>query len=142
MEKRQISELMETTMQKVREMVDANTIIGQPITTGDGVTLIPVSKVTFGFAGGGTDFAKKPGSDAFGGGAGAGVNIIPVAFIVVKNDNVRLLHVSPPGNSTVDRIIDTVPDVIDKVTDFINKNKDAGESISGIDKPDADKTGE
>ncbi|MCL2365690.1 MAG: GerW family sporulation protein [Oscillospiraceae bacterium] len=138
MEKHQISELMETTMQKVREMVDANTIIGQPIITQDGITLIPVSKVTFGFAGGGSDFAKKATTAPanFGGGAGAGVNIIPVAFIVVKNDNVRLLHVSPPGNSTVDRIIDTVPDIIDKVTDFMDKNK--GEGISGIDKLNVD----
>ena len=137
MEKRQINDLMETTMQKVREMVDANTIIGQPISTADGVTLIPVSKVTFGFAGGGSDFAKKPGSaDAFGGGAGAGVNIIPVAFIVVKGENVKLLHVSPPSNSTVDRLIDTVPDIIDKVSDLMNKDK--GEGISGIDTLDVD----
>jgi len=125
MEKRQINELMETTMQKVREMVDANTIIGEPINTQDGVTLIPVSKVTFGFAGGGSDFAKKASNVPanFGGGAGAGVNIIPVAFIVVKEGSVKLLHVSPPGNSTIDRIIDTVPDVIDKISDFIDKNK-------------------
>jgi len=140
MEKRKISELMETTMQKVKEMVDANTIIGQPITTADGVTLIPVSKITLGFAGGGTDFAKKSDSqDGFGGGAGAGVNIIPVAFIVVKNENVRLLHVSPPGHSTVDRIIDTMPDIIDKVTDFMNKDKGAG--ISGIDTLDVEEPG-
>ncbi|MCL2392200.1 MAG: GerW family sporulation protein [Oscillospiraceae bacterium] len=138
MEKHQINDLMETTMQKVREMVDANTIVGQPIMTADGITLIPVSKVTFGFAGGGSDFAKKTGTqNGFGGGAGAGVNIIPVAFIVVKNDNVKMLHVSPPGNSTVDRIIDTVPDIIDKVTDFMSKDKD--ESISGIDTLDVDK---
>jgi len=139
MEKRQISDLMETTMQKVREMVDANTIIGQPIATADGVTLIPVSKVTFGFAGGGSDFAKKQGpGDGFGGGAGAGVNIIPVAFIVVKGENVKLLHVSPPGNSTMDRIIDTVPDIIDKVSDLMNKDK--GEGISGIDTLNVEKT--
>ena len=119
-------------MQKVREMVDANTIIGQPITTPDGITMIPVSKVTFGFAGGGSDFAKKQApTEAFGGGAGAGVNIIPVAFIVVKDGNVKLLHVSPPCNSSVDRVIDAVPDIIDKVTGFIEKNKK--DNISGID---------
>jgi len=134
MEKRQINDLMETTMQKMREMVDANTIIGQPISTGDGVTLIPVSKVTFGFAGGGSDFAKKQGSgENFGGGAGAGVNIIPVAFIVVKGENVKLLHVSPPSNSTLDRIIDTVPDIIDKVSDMMGKDKGeaVGTDVSG-----------
>jgi len=125
MDKRPISELMETTMQKVREMVDANTIVGEPITTVDGVTLIPVSKLSFGFAGGGSDFGKKQEShDAFGGGIGAGVNIVPIAFIVVKDDSVRLLHVSPPAATTLDRLIETVPEVIDKVSDFIKKDKE------------------
>jgi len=116
---------METTMQKIREMIDANTIIGEPISTVDGITLIPVSKVSFGLAGGGSDFAKKQEPrDAFGGGIGAGVNIVPIAFIVVKDGNARLMHVSPPATSTVDRIIETVPELFDKVTDFINKDKD------------------
>jgi sporulation protein YtfJ len=104
-------------------MIDANTIVGQPITTADGITLIPVSKVTFGLAGGGSDFAKKGDpQNGFGGGIGAGVSIAPVAFIIVKNDSVRMLHVSPPATSTVDRIIETVPE--DKVTDFISKEKE------------------
>ena len=124
MEKRPISDLMETTMQKIKEMVDANTIIGEPVTTGDGITLIPVSKVSFGLAGGGTDFAKKQEpKDAFGGGIGAGVKIEPVAFIIAKSDSVRLLHISPPATNTVDRIIETVPELFDKVTDFLNKDK-------------------
>ena len=115
-------------MQKIREMVDANTIVGEPISTADGVTLIPVSKLSFGFAGGGSDMGKKQESaDAFGGGIGAGVKIEPVAFIVVKGDSVKLLHVSPPAASTLDRVIETVPEVIDKVTDLINKNKDKPE---------------
>jgi len=125
MEKRPISELMETTMQKVREMIDANTIVGEPITTVDGITLIPVSKLSFGFAGGGSDFPKKQEAlDAFGGGIGAGVNITPVAFIVVKGDSIKLLHVSPPAASTIDRLIEVVPEVFDKVTDFVGKNKE------------------
>ena len=106
MDKRPISELMETTMQKIREMIDANTVVGEPITTGDGITLVPVSKVNVGFAGGGSDFSKKQEpKDAFGGGFGAGVNIIPVAFIVAKGDNIRLLHIEPPAESTLDRLI-------------------------------------
>lgn len=112
-------------------MVDANTIVGEPITTPDGVTLIPVSKLSFGFAGGGSDIGKKQeSSDAFGGGIGAGVNIVPVAFIIVKADSVRLLHVSPPAASTLDRLIETVPEVFDKVTDFIKKDKDKDQQES------------
>ena len=126
MEKRPISELLETTMQKVKEMIDANTVVGEPITTVDGITLIPISKVSLGFAGGGSDSSKKQElRDAFGGGIGAGVNIIPIAFIVVKGDNIKMLHVAPPTtSSTIDKIIETVPDVFDKVTDLMNKNKE------------------
>jgi len=123
MENRQISELMETTMQKMREMIDANTIVGDPITTPDGITLIPVSKVCFGFVGGGSDFSQKSTKNGFGGGTGAGVNIIPVAFMIVKGEDVDLIYVTPTPLSTVDRIIETVPNVIDKVTDFMSKNK-------------------
>jgi len=105
-------------------MVDANTIVGEPVTTADGITLIPVSKLSFGFAGGGSDIAGKgEPANGFGGGIGAGVRIEPVAFIVVKGENVKLLHVTPPAASTVDRIIETVPEIFDKVTDFIGKEK-------------------
>ena len=125
MEKRPISELMEATMQKVREMIDANTIVGDPITTADGVVLIPVSKLSFGFAGGGTDSAnKQEPRDAFGGGIGAGVNITPIAFVIVKGDNIKLLHISPPAATTLDRLIETVPDVFDKVSDMMDKRKE------------------
>lgn len=122
-----ISELMATTMQKIREMVDVNTIIGTPIRTDDGVTLIPVSKLSFGFASGGSDFTtknQKPEEDnSFGGGSGAGVNISPVAFLIVKGDSVKLLPVNLPAGSTVDRMVELVPEMFDKVTGFIEKNK-------------------
>ena len=124
MDNRPINDLMETTMQKVKEMIDANMIVGEPISTADGITLIPVSKLSFGFAGGGSDFAKKPEpAGAFGGGIGAGVNVTPIAFIIVKGDSVRLLHISPPAATTLDRVIETVPEVIDKISDFIDKKK-------------------
>lgn len=123
-----INDLMSTTMQKIREMVDVNTIVGQPITTPDGITLIPVSKLSFGFASGGSDFMTKnhkPGdNNTFGGGSGAGVNISPVAFLIVKGDSVRLLPVDPPAATTVDRVIEMVPEVVDKVTDFLEKKKE------------------
>ena len=107
-------------------MVDANTIVGEPVTTADGITLIPVSKVSFGFAGGGSDNAKKPEpQNGFGGGIGAGVKIEPVAFIIAKGENVKLLYVAPPAANTVDRIIETVPGLVDKITAFFGKDKQA-----------------
>lgn len=128
-----ISDLMSTTMQKIREMVDVNTIVGQPITTPEGITLIPISKLSFGFASGGSDFVSKnhkPGEDnTFGGGSGAGVNISPVAFLIVKGDSVRLLPVDPPAATTVDRVIEMVPEVVDKVTDFLEKKKEDKEQF-------------
>ncbi|MGN0968592.1 MAG: GerW family sporulation protein [Oscillospiraceae bacterium] len=128
-----ISDLMNTTMQKIREMVDVNTIVGQPITTPDGITLIPISKLSFGFASGGSDFVSKnhkPGeNNTFGGGSGAGVNISPVAFLIVKGDSVRLLPVDPPAATTVDRVIEMVPEVVDKVTDFLEKKKEDKEQF-------------
>lgn len=128
-----ISDLMSTTMQKIREMVDVNTIVGQPITTPEGITLIPISKLSFGFASGGSDFVSKnhkPGEDnTFGGGSGAGVNISPVGFLIVKGDSVRLLPVDPPAATTVDRVIEMVPEVVDKVTDFLEKKKEDKETF-------------
>ena len=122
-----IGDLMSTTMQKIREMVDVNTIVGKPIEAGD-VTIIPVSKVSFGFASGGSDFTtknQKPEADnSFGGGSGAGVNIMPIAFLIVKGDTVRMLPIAPPPGTTVDRVVEMVPEVIDKVTGFIEKQQD------------------
>lgn len=124
-----INDLMSTTMEKIREMVDANTIVGQPIRTEDGVTLIPVSRLTFGFASGGSDFVSKnqkpEGPSSFGGGGGAGVNIAPVAFLVVKDGYVRMLPVAAPPNTTVDRVVEMVPEIMDRVTDFMDKKQPA-----------------
>ncbi|MDR0446484.1 MAG: GerW family sporulation protein [Oscillospiraceae bacterium] len=127
MDKHPIGELMETTMRKIREMIDANTIVGEPIVTSDGVTLIPVSRVTFGFTSGGADFhGKHRAPDApssFGGGGGAGVNVIPVAFLVVKGGSVRVLNIAPPVSTTLDRVVDAVPEVIDRIGDFIKERR-------------------
>ena len=129
MDKRPISELMETTMQKIRDMVDANTIVGSPVTTPDGILLLPVSKLSFAFAGGGSDFTKKqePNNALFGGGCGAGVKIEPVAFVVVNGDNIKLLHVAPEATSTIDKVIEAVPGVVDKITEFIKERKEEKE---------------
>ena len=131
MEKHPIGDLMETTMKKIREMVDVNTIVGAPITTPDGITLIPISKVSFGFAAGGSDFQTKnqqPGqSNAFGGGSGAGVTIAPVAFITVKDGVIKLMSVNPPAGTAIDRIVELVPEVLDKVKDMMSGKKDENE---------------
>ena len=125
-----IGEVMSTTMQKIREMIDVNTIIGDSITTPDGVTLIPVSKVSFGFASGGSDFSGKKAEDDknFGGGAGAGVSVVPVAFLVVKEGQVKLIPMGPPAADTASRVVELVPEMFDKVTDYLDKkNHDKNE---------------
>ena len=126
-----IGDLMTTTMQKLREIADVNTIVGKPILAGE-ITIIPISKLTVGFASGGSDFTsknQKPEDDnSFGGGSGAGMNLSPVAFLIVKGDSVRLMPVAPPPGTTVDRVVEMVPDVIDKVTGFIEKQQDKDKS--------------
>lgn len=120
-----INELINTTMQNVRAAADADTIIGTPIQT-DGVTLIPVSKLSFGVAGGGSEFStkKQPAADAnFGGGTGASAKLEPVAFLVIRGGDVKMLPVNPFPPTTIDRVIDTVPEVVDKVTDFIDQQQ-------------------
>ena len=113
--------MLETTIQKIREMVDVNSVIGQPITTPDGVTIIPVSKVSVGFGGGGSDFAnKRGGENPFGGGVGGGVNVTPLCFLIVKDGNVRMMPVAAPANTTADRIVEMVPDTLDKISAFID----------------------
>jgi sporulation protein YtfJ len=125
MEKHPLSDVMETTMQRIRDMIDVNTVIGKPIVTPDGITLIPVSKVSFGFGCAGSDFVGKNqsagGANPFGGGSGAGVNIIPVAFLVVKDGNVKMVSVAPPAATTVDRIVEMVPDLIEKAQELFSK---------------------
>lgn len=122
-----LSEMMSSSMSKIREMVDVNTVIGDPIVTGDGVTIIPVTKVSIGYGGGGSDFATKnyPANrdNAFGGGAGAGVSITPVAFLIVRGENVRMLPVAEPASTSVDRLIEQLPDLIDKAQSFFESRK-------------------
>ena len=117
-----LHDLMGVTMDKIRELASSNTIIGDPITTPEGTTILPVSKVTFGVASGGSDFAGKNDKDLFGGGSGAGVTVAPVAFLVVQNGNVRTIqlveHVSP-----VDSAINALPDLVDRISALIKKDK-------------------
>jgi sporulation protein YtfJ len=117
-----LNDLMRATMEKIHEMVDTNTIVGEPITTPDGVTLIPISRVSFGFGSGGGDYGKT--TQNFGGGSGAGVKIDPVAFLVIKDGVTRVLPVAVPPVSTVDRVVEMVPDIMDKVEKYFDKKKE------------------
>ena len=118
--------MLENTIKKIREMVDVNSVIGNPITTPDGTTIIPVSRVSVGFGGGGSDFAKN--TEAFGGGAGGGVSVTPLCFLIVSKDgNVRMMPVPVPANTTADRLVEMVPDTLDKISAFIDSRTQKAE---------------
>ena len=117
--------MLESTIAKIREMVDVNSVIGNPITTPDGVTIIPISRVSVGFGGGGSDFVSKNPNrqdNPFGGGAGGGVKVTPVAFLIVKDGSVRMLPVATPANTTADRLVEMVPDTLDKIANFVDSH--------------------
>ncbi len=118
-----LNDLMRSAMEKVREMADTNAIVGQPITTPDGVTLIPISRVSLGFGCGGGDYGKAMKGENFGGGGGAGVKIDPVA-LVIKDGVTRVLPVAVPPVSTVDRVVEMVPDVLDRVEKFFDRKEE------------------
>lgn len=119
-----INNMVDTTIEKIKHLVDVNTIIGETIKLDDGTTIIPVSKVSYGFASGGSEFpGKKVNNDSlFGGGSGAGVTISPVAFLTVnKNGNIKVLH-AEPFSSTTEKVIDLVPDMVDKIGSIVKKS--------------------
>ena len=122
-----IQGIMSTALQNIKEMVDVNTIVGNPVTTPDGTVIIPVSKVAFGFCAGGTEFGnpvvKEEGLKSnFGGGSGAGVTITPVAFLVVNGTNVRMLSMSS-ASTAADKIVDMIPEILTKFKEIIGKDK-------------------
>ena len=125
--KHPIENLMKSTMENLKDMIDVNTVIGDGIETPDGSFILPISKVSFGFASGGSEFPKDKnsltpdGRFPFGGGSGSGVTVKPVAFLIIKGDSVKLLPVDQ--NNTCDRIVDKIPQLIDTLKDFLCKNK-------------------
>lgn len=134
-QKHPISDLLTTTMEKLHTMVDSNTIIGAPIQA-EGVTLIPVSKLSFGLGCGGGDFSTKKqpaNNENFSGGSGAGVKLEPVAFLVVKGENVRLLPVSNEPEDVAQRVLEMIPDLADKIIGLIDKQKDKKEQNSDFE---------
>ena len=133
-----IENLMKTTMENLRDMIDVNTVIGDSIETRDGSYIVPISKVSVGFASGGSEIPinenQKESGDSypFGGGSGAGISVKPVAFLVVKEDSVKLLPVDQVN--TYDRIADNIPQILDMVKDFFSKNKECKEESITEDK--------
>ena len=121
MAERAVSELMEGAMDKIRAMVDANTVVGAPITTSDGTTLIPVSRLSFGFASGGNDKTASPAKPGIWGGGGAAVKVEPVGFLLGKDGGVRMLCIQPPAFTAADRLIDMAPEIMDKIEGYIDK---------------------
>ena len=116
--------MLESTIQKIREMVDVNSVVGEPIHTPDGVTIIPVSKVSVGFGGGGSDFAtSKGGENPFGGGVGGGVKVTPLCCLIVQDGNVRMMPVPVPASSTADRIVEMLPETIEKIYAALDSKK-------------------
>lgn len=134
-----IGSLMDTTMEKIKEMIDVNTIIGEPINSPDGTLIIPVSKVSYGFAAGGSDLpTKKENKDCFGGGSGAGVTIQPVAFLTVYQGDVRLVSVDRE-EGTADKLVNMIPDVLKKVKGVFKKDKsESADDFSEITQDDID----
>ncbi len=124
-----LSSMMGASIEKIREMVDVNTVTGDPIVTPEGVTIIPVSTVKVGYAGGGSDFATKNhpvGKDnSFGGGAGASVTVTPTAFLVIKGESVRVLPVTTPPSGSIERLVELLPDLIDQIAG-LSKKKEEG----------------
>lgn len=124
MKEQSASGILATAIEKIKDMVDCQTIVGDPIDAGDGIKVIPISKVTYGFASGGSDFPTKSSKDLFGGGGGAGVTIQPVAFLVVNNGDVSVKYISEnSAENSAERIIGMVPDVVNKVSDVVSKIK-------------------
>ena len=149
MNEHQIQNIMTETMEKIKKMVDVDTIIGTPINTPDGTTVIPVSKVAFGFGSGGSDFVSKNAKDAapvcFGGGGGAGVTVSPVCFLIINAQGASILPINAQAVTSVDRLIEMLPGAVSKVSSFVENRKSAkpgpvqaaGPSPEGTETPEA-----
>ena len=121
-----VSELMAETIQQIRNAVDANTVVGEPIVAGE-VTLIPVSRISLGFGTGGSEMGGKApkalGENPFGGGGGAGLKVIPVCFLVVSGGMVKVLPVDAAPETSLDRVVDLIPDLVNKLTSYLEERK-------------------
>ena len=118
MDESKLQNFMTSTMQNVKNLVSADTVVGEPITTPDGIYLIPLVKISYGFGGGGAAFAQSKG---YGGGTGYGAQVELIGFLIVKDGNIRLMNVTPQAHNTFDRIVDQTPEVMDKLNEMVDK---------------------
>ena len=123
--KQPLESLMGVTIEKIKQMVDVNTVIGAPVAAPDGTVIVPVSKVSYGFASGGSSFIAKsaPNKDLFGGGTGAGVSINPIAFIVISKGSAKVLRIDTPNSTVAEKALALAPDLVDKITAIFNKEE-------------------
>jgi len=119
-----INEMLGISMDKIKEMADVSSIIGDPIKLDDGTTIIPISKVSYGFASGGSDIPSKSDKNLFGGGAGAGISIKPEGFLVISNGQAKMVSMTS-GNDPISSVLNSVPEAVDKIAGFISKKKGA-----------------
>jgi sporulation protein YtfJ len=123
MQQNPFSDILESSLSNLKQLIDVNTVVGEPVTTADGTTIIPVSKVSFGFATGGSELPTAKPSTPFAGGSGGGVTISPLAFLVVCKGEVSILQIQTADN-TADRVVNMVPGLLDKLSGLIGKKED------------------
>ena len=126
MKEHPIADLLSTTIERVKELADSETVVGKPIVVSDSITIIPVSKLSLGFASGGSDFPSKSQKDLFGGGGGAGITVTPKAFLVIENGSVRMLQLARDGES-IDRLCNMIPDAVSQISNLLKKDKSSEE---------------
>ncbi len=138
MSENKVNGLLGVSMEKIKEMVDVNTVVGDPITTPDGTTVIPISRVNYGFAAGGSDLPSKaqPAGGLFAGGSGAGITVSPMAFLSIHNGNVRVIQIEPYF-SPVDRALEKIPEVVDMLGSLFGKNKQEPEEDAPAPAPES-----
>ena len=129
-----VNDLLGVSMDKIKQMVDVNTVVGDPVTTPDGTTVIPISRVNYGFAAGGSDLPSKsqPAGGLFAGVRGAGVTVSPVAFLSIHNGNVRVIQIEPYF-SPVDRALEKIPDIADMLSSLFKKKGEPEETVPAPD---------
>lgn len=134
MSSNKVNDLLGVSMDKIKQMVDVNTVVGDPVTTPDGTTVIPISRVNYGFAAGGSDLPSKsqPAGGLFAGGSGAGVTVSPVAFLSIHNGNVRVIQIEPYF-SPVDRVLEKIPDIADMLSSLFKKKGEPEETVPAPD---------